>query len=323
MKAWLTAVFVAWGIGFAECTAAQPAYPSRPVRLLVGFAPGGTTDLVARLLAPALSEFFDRQFYVDNRPGATGTIAAELAAKAAPDGTTLLVVSAAFASSVSLYGRLEYDPVRDFAPIARVATVHNVLVVHSSVPAHNVRELVALARRYPAAIVFASPGHGSTPHLALELLRLRAGPFNVLHVPYRGTAPASLELVGGQVHAMFSTIPPVLVHLRSGRLRPLAVASLERAAALPGVPTLHESGYPGFEATAWNGVLAPAGTPYDVITRLYVAITGVAKLREFRERIAGLGAEPIADAPGEFIAYLRAEIAKWAQVVKASGIRLE
>lgn len=323
MKAWWIAVLAACGMLLAAHSPAQPSYPPRPVRILVGFAPGGTTDLVARLLAPALSELFDRQFYVENRPGATGNIAAELAAKAPPDGTTLLVVSAAFASSVSLYPRPGYDPVRDFAPITRVATVHNVLVVHPSVPARSVKELVALARRYPGEIVFASPGHGSTPHLALELLKLKAGAMNVLHVPYRGMAPAVLELAGGQVHALFSTIPPALVHLHSGRLRPLAVASLRRAAALPHVPTLHESGYPGFEATAWNGVLAPAGTPYDVITRLYVAITGVAKSREFRERIAGLGAEVIADTPDEFIAYLRAEIAKWAQVVKAGGVRLE
>lgn len=323
MKTWLIAALIAFATGHAGQSAAQSSYPPRPVRMLVGFAPGGTTDLVARLLAPALSDFFDRQFYVENRPGATGNIAAELAAKAPPDGTTLLVASAAFASSVSLYGRLDYDPMRDFAPITRAVTAHNVLVVHPSVPARSVKELVALARRYPGEIVFASPGHGSTPHLALELLKLRAGAMNVLHVPYRGMAPAVLELAGGQVHALFSTIPPALAHLRSGRLRPLAVASLGRAAALPEVPALHESGYPGFEAASWSGVLVPAGTPYDVVTRLYVAITGIAKSREFAQRVAGLGAEVVADTPGEFAAYLRAEIAKWAQVVKAGGVKLE
>ncbi|MBI4195572.1 MAG: tripartite tricarboxylate transporter substrate binding protein [Betaproteobacteria bacterium] len=323
MRTPIAIAVLACGAVLSSLACAQPAYPARPVRMLVGFAPGGTTDIIARLMAPALSESFERQFYVENRPGATGNIATELAAKSPPDGTTLLVVSAAFSSSVSLYSKISYDPMRDFAPITRVAAVHNVLVVHPSVPAKSVRELIALARRYPGQLVFASPGHGSTPHLGLELLRTRVGGFNVLHVPYRGMAPAVLEVVGGQVDALLSTMPPAVIHVRNGRLRPIAVASVKRARALPHVPTFEESGIPGFEASAWNAVLAPAGTPYDVVTRLNLAVVGIARSREFRERLAGLGAEVIADTPDQFAAYLRVEIAKWAQVVRQSGTKLD
>lgn len=307
----------------AAGASAQSVYPPRPVRMLVGFAPGGTTDIIARLLAPELSEAFDRQFYVENRPGATGNIATDLAAKSAPDGTTLLIVSASFASNVSLYSRAGYDPLRDFAPITRIAAVHNLLVVHRALPVRTVRELVELAKRYPGEVSFASPGHGSTPHLALELLKTRAGPLNVLHVPYRGMAPAVLEVVGGQVHALVSTLPPAVPHIRSGRLRPLAVASLKRVSVLPDVPTFDEAGYPGFEAAAWNGVLAPAGTSYDIVTRLHLSITRAARSRAFAERLENLGAEVVADAPDEFTDYLRSEIEKWAKVVERTGARID
>jgi tripartite-type tricarboxylate transporter receptor subunit TctC len=317
-------------LAFAACGAlcdaiarAQPAYPQRAVRMLVGFAPGGTTDIIARLMAPELGAAFGHQFYVENRPGATGNIASELTAKAQPDGHTLLVAAAAFASNVSVYKRVGYDPQRDFAPITRVAAVHNVLIVHPSLPVKSTNELIALARRYPGEITFASPGHGSTPHLALELMKTRAGEFNVLHVPYRGMAPAVLEVVGGQVHALIATMPPSLHHIRNGRLRPLAVASPRRPRALPNVPTFEEAGFPGFEATAWNGVLAPAGTPYDVIVRLNLTMTAIARSSAFRERIEALGATVVADTPEEFAAYLHNELVKWAQVARQAGIRLE
>lgn len=323
MKASPLVLVAVYGVALSCLAFAQPAYPPRPVRMLVGFSPGGTTDIVARMLAYELSAAFERQFHVENRPGATGNIATELAAKSAHDGTTLLVVSAAFASNVSLYSHAGYDPLRDFAPITRVAAVHHVLVVHPSLPVKNVKELVDLAKRYPGEVVFASPGHGSTPHLALELLKMKFGPLNVVHVPYRGMAPAVLELLGGQVHALMSTLPPAVSHIRTGRLRPLAVASLKRVGALPEVPTFEEAGSSRFEVTAWNAVLAPAGTPYDVTTRLNLAIVAIARTREFRERLAALGADVIADTPDQFAAYLRAEIAKWAQVVKQSGVRLD
>lgn len=307
----------------APLALAQTAYPGRPVRMLVGFSPGGTTDIIARLLAADLSEYFKHQFYVDNRPGATGMIASDIAVKAAPDGTTLIVVPAAFASNISVYAKPGYDPLRDFAAITRVAAVHNVLVIHPSVPAASVRELVELARRRPGELVFASPGHGSTPHLALEMLKVRAGGLKILHVPYRGMNPAVLEVIGGQVHGIISTTPPALAHVRNGRLRALGVASLKRTRALPEVPTLDESGFPGFEAAAWNAVLAPKGTPYDVVTRLNLAIVGIARTQPFRTRLATLGGEVIADTPDDFTVYLRAEIAKWDRVVKMAGVRIQ
>lgn len=319
-------LLVVLAAGCAVCVPAalaQSTYPARPVRMLVGFSPGGTTDIIARLLAPDLSEFFKQQFYVDNRPGATGTIATDIAAEAVPDGTTLIVVPAAFASNISVYARPGYDPLRDFAAITRVAAVDNVLVVHPSVPAGGVRDLVELARRLPGELVFASPGHGSTPHLALEMLKLRAGGLKILHVPYRGMNPAVLEVIGGQVHGIISTTPPALAHIRNGRLRALGVASLKRARALPDVPTFSESGFPGFEAAAWNAVLAPKGTPYDVITRLNLAIVGIARTQPFRRRLAALGGEVIADTPDELAAYLRAEISKWDRVVRMAGVRIQ
>jgi tripartite-type tricarboxylate transporter receptor subunit TctC len=302
---------------------AQQSYPPRAVRMLVGFAPGGSTDIIARLIAPALSDAFDRQFYVENRPGATGNIAADLAAKSMPDGTTLLVVPAGFASNVSVYARPGYNPLRDFAPITRVAASHNVLLVHRALPVRTVNDLIDLARRYPGQVSFASPGHGSTQHLALELLKLRSGPLNVLHVPYRGLGPAVFEVVGGQVHALFTTLPPAIAHIRNGRLRALGVASLKRVKLLPEVPTLHEAGYRGFEATGWNGVVAPVGTPYDIVTRLNLAITQIARSRTFAERMENLGADIIGDTPEEFTAYLRGEIEKWAKLVERTGTRIQ
>ena len=302
---------------------AQPAYPLRSVRLYVGFLPGGTTDILARMLAPTLSDAFGQPFYIDNRPGATGNIASELTAKSAPDGHTLVLVAAGFASNVSLYAKPGYDPQHDFAPIGRIAAVHNVLMVHPSVPAHSARELLDLAHRYPGSLNFGSPGHGSTAHLALEMLRVQAGGLNVRHVPYRGMAPAVLEVAGGHLHALMATMPPAIVHLRSGRVRALAVASLRRAEALPQVVTFHESGFPDFEAIGWNGLLAPAGTPYDTIVRLNLAVGGIVKSREFRERLARLGAETISDTPQEFTAYLRSETGKWANLEKRSGVVMD
>ncbi|MGQ0750058.1 MAG: Bug family tripartite tricarboxylate transporter substrate binding protein [Betaproteobacteria bacterium] len=323
MRTILACLLIVAGAVHTACAHAQTSYPSRAVRMLVGFAPGGTTDIIARLLAPELSEHFDRQFYVENRPGATGNIATDLAVKSAPDGTTLLVVSAAFASNVSVYSRASYDPLRDFSPITRVAAAHNVLVVHRSLPVKTLKELIALVKRYPGELSFGSPGHGSTPHLALELLKMRAAPINVLHVPYRGMAPAVLEVVGGQVHAAVSTLPPAIAHIRGGRLRPLAIASLKRFEALPDVPTFSEAGYPGFEAAAWNAVLAPAGTPYDVVTRLHLAIVQIARSRPFSTRLQNLGADIVADTPDQFTAYLRSEVEKWAKVVERTGARID
>ena len=302
---------------------AQPAYPAKPVRMIVGFPAGGSTDIMARLISPGLIETFHQQFVIDNRPGANSNIAAELAAKTAPDGYTLLVVSASFSTNVSLYPRLAYDPVRDFAPVSRIATVHNVLVVHPALPARTVKEFVALAKARPGEIVFASSGAGSTSHLAAELLKMSVGGLNTIHVPYKGVAPALVDLLGGQIHVLISTMPSAVPHIQSGRLRALAVASVKRAAAVPNVPTFQESGFPGFEASAWNALLVPAGTPVDIITRLNRAIARIVRSPDVSEKLAAQGAEPIGDAPEEFAGYLRAEVAKWAKVVQVSGARID
>lgn len=319
----IAGLVMALALAAGQPVLAKSPYPPRPVRILVGFPPGGGTDIIARLVVPGLSEFFGQQFFVDNRPGAAGSIAAELAAVAPRDGCTLLLAPAAFASNVSLYAKVAYDPLRDFAPVGRVAIVHNVFVTHPSVPVKSMKELVALARERPATLVFGSAGNGSVSHLAVELLKTTAGPLNVLHVPYRGNGPAVLDLIAGEIHAMVATLPSSAPHIASGRLRALAVAGLKRAAPLPGVPTMEEAGFPGYEAAGWNAVLAPAGTAYDIVTRLNLAIAKVAQSRDVKERLGTLGAEVVVDTPGEFTAYLRAEIAKWAKVVKESGAKVD
>jgi tripartite-type tricarboxylate transporter receptor subunit TctC len=295
----------------------------KSVRFIVGFPPGGSTDILARLLAQGLTGYFKQQFLVDNRPGATGNIAAEAVTKARADGCTYLVVSAAFASNVYLTLKPGYDPQQHFTPVARIAAVHNLLVVHPSLPVTTVGGFVDFAKARPGDTIMGTAGSGSTSHLALELLKTRVGGLNLVQVPYKGLGPAVLDLVGGEIAGMFATTPPVAPHIRSGRLRALAVASLKRAAALPDIPTFQESGFPGFEAAAWNGIVAPAGTPYDSVTRLNVAVAALLKSPEMRERLATQGAEPIGDTPDEFRSYLRTEVEKWERVVKHSGVHIE
>ncbi|MGE5522907.1 MAG: Bug family tripartite tricarboxylate transporter substrate binding protein [Rhodospirillaceae bacterium] len=304
-------------------TAAKPLCAQKAVRLLVGFPPGGSTDILARLLAQGLSGYFNQGFLVDNRPGATGNIAAEAVARSRPDGCTYLVVSAAFASNVYLTLKPGYDPQHEFTPVTRIAAVHNVLVVHPSLPVNTVAGFVSFAKARPGETVMGTAGSGSTSHLAVELLKVRVGGLNLVQVPYKGLGPAVLDLVSGEIAGLFATTPPVAPHIRTGRLRALAVASLKRAAALPDVPTFQESGFPGFEAAAWNGIVAPAGTPYDTVTRLNVAIVELLKSPELRQRLATQGAEPIGDTPDEFRAYLRTEVEKWGRVVRRSGMRIE
>lgn len=291
--------------------------------MLVGFPPGGSTDIMARLISPGLAEAFKQQFVIDNRPGANSNIAAELAARAPADGYTLLVVSASFSTNVSLYPKMAYDPVRDFSPITRIAAVHNVMVVHPSLPVKTVKEFVALAKAKRGQIVFASSGSGSTSHLAAELLKTSVGGLDTIHVPYKGVAPAIVDIVSGQVHALVSTMPSATPHIKSGRLRPLAVASAKRAQTMPDVPTFQEAGFPGFEASAWNALLAPAGTPDEIIRRLNAATVKSVHSPDVREKLAALGAEPVGDSPEQFARYLQAEVAKWAKVVKASGAKLD
>ena len=315
---------VAAAVG-APFTFAQGAatYPAKPVRLVVPFPAGGTTDILARAVAQRLSEAWGRQVIVDNRPGAGGNIGSDLVAKAAPDGYTLLMGTVGtHAINPSLYKNMPYDHVKDFAPVILVAGVPNVLVVNPSLPVHSVTELIAYAKANPGKLSFASGGPGSPHHLYGELLKSMTG-IEMTHVPYKGSAPALTDLIGGQVQLMFDNLPSSLPFIKAGKLRALAVTSGARAAALPDLPTLAESGLPGFEASSWFGVLAPAGTPRDIVAKLNGAIAGWLASPEAKEKLLAQGAIAAGGTPEDFARHIGAETSKWAKVVKASGAHID
>lgn len=319
MKQLLAATLSASTMVAGHC-AAQANYPERPVRIIVGFPAGSSPDITARQLGQKLAESWLRPVVVDNVPGAAGNIAAERVAKAAPDGHTLaLAVNAQIIVNPSLY-KLSYDPVRDLAAVSQVGASPNLLVVHSAVPAKTLGELVTLARARPGETTFASGGAGSSPHLAAELLRSVAG-VDLRHVPYKGVVAAVPDLLAGRVTMMFSPISVVLPLVREGKLRPLAVTSLKRSPAVPEVPTIDESGYPGFEASVWYGLFAPAGTSSTVLRKLHLETVRVLALPEVRDKLADLGIEVVGSSPEEFTGAIRSEIPKWARLLKDSGIR--
>ena len=320
MKLMLTLASIA---AVAGVPALAQTYPAKPVRMIVPFPAGGATDIVARLIAQKLGEAFGQQVIVDNRGGAAGTIGSDLAAKAPPDGYTILIgTSSTHAIAQSLYAKLPYDSIRDFAPVAGIATATIVLSAHPSVPAKNVKELIALAKAKPDALSFASSGSGGVSHLVGEMFKAQAG-VQMLHVPYKGDAPALADLVGGQVSLEFGTALSFLPYIQSGRLKALAVTSLKRSQIMPDVPTVAESGLKGFEALQWFGVFAPAGTRAEVIARLHDETVKILRTADMRERLTKLASEVMANTPEEFAAFQRAEIAKWAKVVKASGARID
>jgi len=297
------------------------AWPAKPIRFIVSFPPGGSADIIARALAQKLSEpgSLGQQVLVDNRAGAGGNIGVDLAAKSAPDGYTIVLGAAgAIVINQSLMGGLPYDPQKDLAPISLLATIPIVLAVHPSTPANSVRELIALARSKPLA--FASAGNGTAMHLSGELFKLKAG-LDLQHVPYKGSGPAVADLMGGQVPVAFVDLSSALPHIRSGRVRALAVAGGKRTITAPEIPTIAESGVPGYDAVGWFGLFAPAGTPRDIINRLNAEVRRIMQLPDVRERALASGAEPAADTPEEFAAYIRTEIPKWAEVVKVSGAK--
>jgi len=298
-------------------------YPAKAVRMIVPFPAGGATDIVGRLVAQKLSESWGHQVIVDNRGGAGGTIGSEVAAKSPPDGYTILVgTSSTHAVAPSLYTKLGYDPVRDFAPVTLIANATILLAVHPSVPARNVRELIALAKRQPNALSFASSGNGGISHLVGEHFKSVAG-IDMLHVPYKGDTPALVDLASGQVHLMFGTAVSFLPYVTSRRLNALAVTNPKRSPIVPDVPTVAESGLPAFEALQWFGVLAPAGTPREIIARLNGDITKTLRLPDVRERMATLGAEIVGSSPEQFASFQKADAAKWAKVVKQSGAKID
>jgi tripartite-type tricarboxylate transporter receptor subunit TctC len=301
----------------AATTVSGQTYPSKPIRLLVGFTPGGGVDINARLIAPKLTEYLGQNVIVENRPGAGTNIANELVAKASPDGYTLLVNTAAVVINLSLYKKVPFEA-KDFAPISVFSQSPNILTVHPSLPVKNVKDLVALAKAKPGAMNFSSAGSGTTQHLTGELFKLRTGT-NLVHVPYKGSAPSLTALLGGEVELTFANIPAISAHVKSKRLRALANAGTRRAAQMPEVPTLKESGVNGVEVVVWYGVLAPAATPRDIINTLASAIAKAARSPDIRQRLTDQGAEPVGNTPEEFEKLYREELARWAQVVKVSG----
>ena len=313
-------------IGAAFMAVAIPAlaqqYPNRPVRVVGPFPPGGGTDVVARLVIHKLAEAMGANFLVDNRGGAGGMIGTEVVARAAPDGYTLGIVSGSHAINPSLYKKIPFDAVRDFEPVTMLVSGPGVLVVHPSLPARSVKALIQLARSRPGAIDYASAGNGTPPHLAAELFKTMAR-VDLVHVPYKGNGPAMTDLLSGRVSLSFPTIPSALPHVRSGRLNALAVTSARRSHAVPEIPTIAESGVPGYEASSWYGVLAPAGTPRAIIERLHKEIVGVLGEVTVREKLVARGLDPVGTAPRDFAATIQSEIAKWAKVVRASGARPE
>jgi tripartite-type tricarboxylate transporter receptor subunit TctC len=300
--------------------AAQTIYPEKPIRLVVGFPPGSQTDTVARLFGQKLAEALGKPVVIDNAAGASGNIAADRVAKAAPDGYTLgLLGSTQLVINPSLY-KLAYDPVKDFAPLSQVTMSPNLLVVHNAVPAKSVKELVALAKAQPGGLTFASSGSGSSPHMAAELFKSMAG-LDIRHIPYKGVAAAIPDLLGGRVTMTFPSIGVVLPLAREGKVRALAVSSLRRASAAPELPTIAESGYPGFEVTSWIALLAPARTHATIVRRLHLETVKVLALPDLRAKLADLGLEGIGNSPDEFAAIIKSEIPKWAKVIKESGIK--
>ncbi|HET9403583.1 MAG TPA: tripartite tricarboxylate transporter substrate binding protein [Burkholderiales bacterium] len=316
-------VFLAGALAACSLHAGAQPYPARPIRLIMPFPPGGASDLIIRPVAQKLSEQLGQTIVIDNRPGAGGNIAAELAARAAPDGYTLLfAASANFSINPNLYAKLPYDPVRDFAAVTMLTRLSNLLTVHPSLPAASVSELTALARTQPGKFAYGSAGNGTTLHIAGALYRARTGT-NVIHVPYKGGGPAQLDLIGGRLQFMFDSFSPALPQVRAGKLRALAVTTLKRSPALPQVPTMVESGLPDFEISGWFGIAAPAGTPRPVVERLGAELQRVMQLPGIRERLLAQGIEPVGSAPAEFSRQVRSELAKWARIVKESGARVD
>jgi len=302
--------------------AAQP-YPVRPIRMIIGFPPGGGTDIVGRIVGQRLSEVLGQQVLPDNRGGASGQIAAELTAKAPPDGYTVMMAHIAAISILpTLTPKLPYDPQKAFAPISLVAIGPNFLVVHPSVPARSVKELVALAKARPGQLHYASPGAGTVQHLAAELFKLQAK-VDMLHVPYKGSGQSIVDLVAGHVHLNFDSVPPVLPHVRSGRLRALAVTSEKRFSILPDIPTVNESGVPGFDLSTWWGLVAPAAVSREIIARLQAETVKVLREPGVKEKIAFAGADTVGNTAEEFGAFIRNERAKYARIVKDANIKLE
>jgi tripartite-type tricarboxylate transporter receptor subunit TctC len=322
MKPLRTGLLLVAGLVFTSAAHAQAQYPTKPVRLIVPFPPGGGTDTLARVYGQKLGELLGQQVLIDNRPGGGTNIGAELAAKAPPDGHTLFMGNISHTINVTLYSKLAYDLVRDFAPVTLLASTPNILVVHPSIPAKSVKELVALARARPSQIDYSSSGSGTSSHLAAELFSMMSG-VKMTHIPYKGGGPSVVALVGGQVSVGFATTPSVIAHIKSGKMRGLAVTTAQRSPSTPDLPTISEAGLTGYDAGTWYGLLVPAATSRDIVVRLQADSVKLLKLPDVRDRLDTAGFETIGSSSEQFATYIRSEIDKWGKVVKASGARAE
>jgi tripartite-type tricarboxylate transporter receptor subunit TctC len=298
-------------------------YPTKPVRIVVPFPPGGTTDVLARIVASGLTERLGQQFIVDNRPGASGAIGTSMVAQAQPDGYTLVFATInTHGINASLFPNLPYDPIKDFAPVTIVANTPNVLMVHPSVPAKNVAEVIALAKAEPGKLNFGSTSLGGSPHMSGELFKMMAQ-IDIVHVPYKGGGPMLTDLIGGHIQMAFDNLPSSMGHIRAGDVRAIAVTTAERLPSAPEIPTMRESGLPDYEVAAWFGLLAPAGTPPEVVTRLNQSIGEILHSPEGGKRLADLGAEPVGNTPEEVAGVIAYEVDRWRKVVQATGVKVD
>ena len=315
----LIAAVCAPGLVGAQSTA---AWPQKPVTLVVGYAAGGATDVIARLVATKLGEQLGQPVVVDNRPGANSNLGAQIVAKAAPDGYTLYVYTIANTINASLYAKLGYDPVKDFEPIGLIAKIPNILVVNNNVPVKSVADYIRFAKESKDGITFASSGSGSSIHLSGEMFKMQTK-LNMLHIPYKGSAPAVTDLLGGRVQSMFDNAPSALPHVKAGKLRPIAITSAQRSPLLPDVPTVAESGFPGFDVQSWFSLAAPAGTPQPIIAQLNAALNKALATPDVRQRLQDMAATPEPGTPEQLRSFAQAEIQRWREVVKQSGAKAE
>jgi tripartite-type tricarboxylate transporter receptor subunit TctC len=297
-------------------------YPSKPVRVIIPFPPGGPTDIIGRMVVDTLGRSFSVQYIADNRAGAGGNIGFDLCAKAPPDGYTLCIMTIAQSISPSIYKKLPFDPIKDFAPVTMMALLPSMLTTHPSLPVKNVKELVALAKSKPGQLIYASTGNGTSPHMLMEMFKWMTGT-DMVHVPYKGQAPAIIDQIAGQVQLAFNTAIGVMPHVKAGKLKGLAISTKERFPPMPELPTVAESGVKGFEGSSWNGVVMPAGVPREIIMKTNEALVKSLKSPEARERLLALGALPSADTPEAFAAFIKIEKEKWAKVAKAANIKLD
>jgi tripartite-type tricarboxylate transporter receptor subunit TctC len=314
-------IVAAAAFGTLPAIALAQQYPTKPIRLIVAFPPGGSTDIIARVVGQKLGERLGQQVVIDNRGGAGGTLGTEIASKATPDGYTLTMgTTSTHVVSVAVYSKLRYDPTKDFSPITLVAITPYLLVVNPGVQAKSLKEFVTLVKGQAGKLNYASAGNGTTTHLAMEMLKSAAG-LDIVHVPFNGNGPANTAILGAQVHALFGSMPAVLPHAKSGKLRPLAVGTAKRSPALPDVPTVAESGYPGYDASLWLGFIAPQGVPAPIIERLRKELTAIVAMPDTKEILQRNGADPLVNTPSEFAALIKSEVGKYVKAVKAAGMK--